>query len=170
MFFNPGEFRITGTYIWYYCICRREVWLLSRGITADQEDTNVEIGRFLHEQSYAREKKEIEFNGMKFDIVKRKDGQLVIGEIKKSSKFIESARMQLLYYLHELERNGLRVTRMLMVPEEKLREEVKLDEGTKNQLNKVIEDIWNIVCSDKPPEAVRNHYCPNCAYAEMCWA
>jgi len=82
MFFNPREFRITGTYIWYYCICKREVWLLSRGITADQENTNIEIGRFLHEQSYSREKKEVGFESMKFDIVKRKDMQLVIGEVK----------------------------------------------------------------------------------------
>ena len=51
-----------------------KLWLLSRGITADQEDTNVEIGRFLHEHSYKRDKKEVEFDGMKFDTVKRKDG------------------------------------------------------------------------------------------------
>src|SRR5690606_12848436 len=106
---------------------KREVWLLSRGITADQENTNIEIGRFLHEQSYSREKKEVEFESMKFDIVKRKDMQLVIGEVKKSSKFLESARMQLLYYLQELERKGIKATGTLMIPEEKLREEVKLD-------------------------------------------
>ena len=55
--FNIDEFRITGTYVWYYCICKREVWLLSRGITPDQSDENMEIGRFLHEKAYAREKK-----------------------------------------------------------------------------------------------------------------
>ncbi len=170
MFFNPREFRITGTYIWYYCICKREVWLLSRGITADQENTNIEIGRFLHEQSYSREKKEVEFESMKFDIVKRKDMQLVIGEVKKSSKFLESARMQLLYYLQELERKGIKATGTLMIPEEKLREEVKLDAEAKGTLERITEDIWNIVCSDRPPEAFRNQYCHSCAYAEMCWA
>jgi len=170
LFFNPEEFKITGTYIWYYCICKREVWLLSRGITADQEDTNIEIGRFLHEESYAREKKEIEFAGMKFDIVKRKDGQIVIGEIKKSSRFIESAKMQLLYYLDELDRNGIKANGVLLVPEEKRREEIFLDQEAKNRLNQVVEDIWNIVCQDKPPEVVKNRYCPRCAYTEMCWA
>ena len=43
---------------------------LVQGITADQEDTN-EIGRFLHEHSI-NEIKEVEFDGMKSDIVKRK--------------------------------------------------------------------------------------------------
>lgn len=170
MFFNPNEFRITGTYIWYYCICKREVWLLSRGITADQEDTNVEIGRFLHEHSYKRDKKEVEFDGMKFDIVKRKDGQLVIGEIKKSSKYMESARMQLLYYLNELDRKGIEASGVLMVPEEKRREEMTLDQEAKKRLAQVIEDIGDIICKDKPPEASENHYCPSCAYTEMCWA
>lgn len=170
MFFNPGEFKITGTYIWYYFICKREVWLLSRGITADQENTNMEIGRYLHEHSYSREKKEVEFANMKFDIVKCKDGQLVIGEIKKSSKYLESARMQLLYYLDTLERTGIKANGVLLVPEEKVREEISLDKDAKNRLNQVIEDIWNIICYKLPPEPVKNHQCPKCAYTEMCWA
>lgn len=170
MFFNPGEFKITGTYIWYYFICKREVWLLSRGITADQENTNLEIGRYLHEHSYERERKEVEFAGMKLDIVKQKGGQLVIGEIKKTSKYLESARMQLLHYIGELEKTGVKVSGVLLVPKEKTREEVNLDQEAKNKLGQVKEDIWHIVCMEKPPEAVKNHYCPTCAYTEMCWA
>lgn len=107
MFFNLNEFKITGTYVWYYCICKREVWLLSRGINPDQSDENMDIGRFLHENTYSREKKEIDFCGMKLDILKKESGQLVIGEIKKSSKYIESAEMQLLHYLNELNKLGI---------------------------------------------------------------
>ena len=92
MFFNPDEFRITGTYVWYYCICKREVWLLSRGITADQSNENMDIGRFIHESAYSRDKKEIDFYGMKFDIIKKENGQFVVGEIKKSSRYLESAK------------------------------------------------------------------------------
>ena len=106
MFFDVNEFKITGTFVWYYCICKREVWLLSRGITPDQKDENVDIGRFIHENAYSREKKEVDFCGMKFDIVKKEHDQLIIGEIKKSSKYMESARMQLLHYLNELEERG----------------------------------------------------------------
>lgn len=170
MFFNPVEFQITGTYIWYYFICKREVWLLSRGITADQEDTNLEIGRYLHENSYKRDRKEVEFCNMKFDVVKRKEGQFIIGEVKKTSKFLESARMQLLYYLDTLERIGIKATGVLLVPEEKFREEITLDQEAKLQLEQVTEEIFNIVCNEKPPEPIKNNFCLKCAYTEMCWA
>lgn len=37
---------VTGTFIWYYYICKREVWLISRQLSPDERDENVEWGRF----------------------------------------------------------------------------------------------------------------------------
>ena len=170
MYFNPSEFKISGTYVWYYFVCKREVWLLSRGITADQENTNMEIGRFIHEDSYTRDKKEIEFAGMKVDVVKKEDGRLVIGEIKKTSKHMESARMQLLLYLSELEEAGVKAEGMLLVPEEKTREEVVLDDGARDKLEEVKRDIMGIVSKENPPAPEKVKFCGACAYGEMCWA
>lgn len=170
MFFNIDEFRITGTYVWYYCICKREVWLLSRGITPDQSDENMEIGRFLHEKAYAREKKEIDFYGMKLDILKNESGQIVIGEIKKSSKYLESAEMQLLYYLHELEQMGINAEGILLIPEEKKRYPIILDKEGKRKLNEIFEGILEVVTSELPPRPVRITFCKNCAYNELCWS
>lgn len=170
MHFDPLQFKITGTYIWYYCICKREVWLLSRGISADQHDSNVDIGRFIHEKSYSREKKETDFRGMKLDIIKNDKGRLLIGEIKKTSKYMDSAKMQLLFYLSELEDAGIKAEGVLMVPEEKLRESVVLDDDCKNLLVEVKKGIIEIVCNDLPPSPVWMHYCKSCAYSEMCWA
>lgn len=48
---------VNGTHIWYYFICKREVWLIAHQIAADQEDDNLEIGRFISETSYQRQKK-----------------------------------------------------------------------------------------------------------------
>jgi len=170
MHFDPLQFKITGTYVWYYCICKREVWLLSRGITADQQDSNIDIGRFLHENSYSREKKETEFHGMKLDIIKNEAGRLLIGEVKKSSKYMESARMQLLQYLSELDEEGIEAEGVLMVPEEKRRESVMLDEAGKKRLEDIRKGIMEIVSNDFPPPPFRIHYCKSCAYGEMCWA
>lgn len=50
---------VTGTLVWYYYICHREVWLMGRQITPDEDDSNVELGRFLHQLRYGRDKKEI---------------------------------------------------------------------------------------------------------------
>jgi len=170
MFFNINEFKITGTYVWYYCICKREVWLLSRGITPDQSDENLDIGRFLHENAYQRERKEIDLYGMKLDILKNKSGQLVIGEIKKSSKFLDSAKMQLLYYLHELKKMGINASGILLIPEEKKRHCITLDEESIKKLHEVTEGIKRIVSSDIPPKPEKISFCKNCAYAELCWS
>jgi CRISPR-associated exonuclease Cas4 len=170
MFFDVNEFKITGTFVWYYCICKREVWLLSRGITPDQKDENVDIGRFIHENAYSREKKEVDFYGMKFDIVKKEHDQLIIGEIKKSSKYMESARMQLLHYLNELEEQGIHAEGILLVPEEKKRESVVLDEENRKKLSEVLEGITETVSVEMPPKPTKINYCKNCAYNELCWA
>ena len=170
MFFNPAEFKITGTYIWYYCICKREVWLLSRGITADQADENMDYGRFLHENTYLRDKKEIDFYGMKLDIIKKENEQLLIGEIKKSSKYLESAKMQLLFYLYELEKYGIEAEGVLLIPEEKKRHAIILNEDGRKKLKKALYDIRQIVTCEVPPKPEKINFCKNCAYNELCWS
>lgn len=164
------EFKVSGTYIWYYCICKREVWLLAHGMEADQQDDNMQIGNVIHETTYKRESKEIQFKNSKFDIISKDNEKLVIGEIKKSSKYIESAKMQLLFYLKELEENAILAEGVLMFPEEKKREKVILDSANKDKLNNVIADIEKIVSNENPPLPVKIHYCKKCAYAEFCWA
>lgn len=99
---------VTGTLVWYYYICHREVWLMGRQITPDEDDSNVELGRFLHQLRYGRDKKEINLGNIKIDIMRRDSEEIVIGEIKKSSRFKESARMQLGFYLKELKERGIR--------------------------------------------------------------
>lgn len=170
MHINLGEFKITGTYVWYYCICKREVWLLSRGITADQDNTYMDIGRFLHEKAYERERKEINFHGMKIDMLKNEKGRIVIGEIKKSSKYIESAKMQLLLYLSELENEGISAEGVLLFPREKKKENVILDAEGKKRLEEVKKGILDVISLENPIPPVKNNYCKTCAYSEMCWA
>ncbi len=81
------EIKVNGTLIWYYMICKREVWMMARQITADQDDDNMGIGRYLHEHRYNREKKEIEVGNGKMDFVQRKDGHLIASEMKKAISY-----------------------------------------------------------------------------------
>jgi len=97
---------VTGTHIWYYFICKREVWLMVHQIAPDQEDENIDLGRFINEHTYQRNKQEITIGNIKVDRIRREDGQLIIGEVKKSSTFLESARYQLLHYLRTLKETG----------------------------------------------------------------
>jgi len=170
MMLDYQDLHFNGTLIWYYYICKREVWLMAHNIGPDQDDQNIDLGRYIHENSYLREKKEISLGNVKLDIINNKDGQLVIGEVKKSSKYLESARMQLAYYLLEMKRNGLKATGVLMFPKEKKRLEVELDDEMQEELEKVEEDILRI-CYEPypiPPEKIK--YCKNCGYSEFCWS
>lgn len=165
-----GEFEVSGTYIWYYCICKREVWLLAHAIEADQQDENMQIGNVIHDTAYSRNSKEVGFGHSKFDVISRENGKLVVGEIKKSSRFIESSRMQLLFYLKELADNNIEAEGVLLFPDEKKREVVILDEESKLIIENIIKDINYIVNLEQAPLPVMIKYCKKCAYAEFCWA
>lgn len=143
---------------------------MAHNITPDQDDSNIEIGRFIHENSYLRDEKEIQIGNVKVDILNNKDGYVMIGEVKKSSKYMESARMQLSYYLLKLKRSGIDGEGVLMFPKEKKRVEVKLNEETILELENVEKEILQICYSSHPQEPSKIVFCKNCAYAEFCWS
>lgn len=158
---------ITGTLIWYYFICKREVWLMGHEITPDQEYYLLDIGRAVHETSYNRFMKEVKIEGAKFDIYKKKSK--VLCEIKTSSKFLEAAKHQLLYYLYRLRKMGIEARGEILVPKEKKKLTVELDDvGEKTILN-ILEDIKDILKSEKPPEPIRTKFCRRCSYKDFCW-
>jgi len=51
------EINVSGTLVWYYYICPREVWLIGHQINPDEDDANVSLGRFIQDYSYPRERK-----------------------------------------------------------------------------------------------------------------
>lgn len=161
---------VGGTLIWYYFICKRQVWLISHQLTPDQDDANIAIGRLIDHTSYGREKKELVVGSSKMDIFNVVDGQLVIGEVKKSSRYRDSARMQLAFYLKELAERGIEAIGELRFPEEKKRETVELDQKLKEELDRVERDILRIVYLDSPPAPKKIKWCRKCAYADFCWS
>lgn len=164
------EGRVNGTLIWYYYVCKREVWLIAHNINADQDNEFLDVGRFIHENSYKRDRKEINVGNVKLDVLQRDEGRWVVGEVKKSSKYVLSAKMQLLYYLWILKEMGIDVKGELLFPEEKKRVEVLADEESLKELKSAEEDIVRIINQSMPPVAQRIPFCKNCAYLEFCWA
>lgn len=162
---------ITGTLVWYYSICRRQVWLMARQLTPDEDDSNVVYGRYLHGHAYARDKHEVAIGSIKIDLIRGTAGSLLVGEIKKSSRAEESARLQLLYYLYILEQDyGVKTKGLLLFPEERRKEEVVLDEKERGRVEKAISDIEVIISESKPPLPQKVHWCKVCAYLEFCWS
>lgn len=160
---------INGTLIWFYYICKREVWLMSRNILPDQHDDNIEYGRFIHEYYYKRKEKEILFGNTRFDVLYKKDNKLIIGETKKSSLYFEASKMQLLFYLKVLKESGIEASGEINIPEEKKKYKIELDESNINRLDETEKNISEILDKDKPDVPVKINFCKNCGYCEYCW-
>lgn len=163
------DISINGTLIWYYYICKREVWLMAHGLNPDQDNPYIDLGRLVHETSYKREKKEIVFDNVKMDIITDGDDQIVVAEIKKSSRFEKSATMQLAFYLNKLKDAGIEATGELRFPTEKRREKIELSDGILNELEIACEDIKAIILMENAPKPEKCKYCQSCGYNEFCW-
>jgi len=158
---------ITGTLVWYFFICKREVWLMGREITPDEDLPLLDVGRAIHEIYYLRSKKEIQLEGIRIDVLK--GAERVVCEVKTSSRFLQAAKFQLLYYLYRLEEMGLRMRGEIKVPREKKRISVLLNESSKRELLEALANIKKIVEVELPPEPKKIPYCKKCAYKEFCW-
>lgn len=164
----PSGKPITGTLVWYYFICKREVWLMSREITPDEEDQALEIGRAVHEIFYSDALKEISLEGIRIDVYKKKEK--AVCEIKTSSRYLQATRFQLLYYLYRLKEYEVNIIGQILVPKERRKIRVVLDEDSERALLEVLDDIKKIVQLESPPPPVRTVYCRKCAYRDFCWA
>lgn len=162
---------VTGTLVWYYFVCHRQVWLMTHQVNPDEDDANMDLGRFIHETSYPRRnQKEILIGHVKLDIMRFEDGVPVVGEVKKSSKYLGSARMQLAFYLLELRRRGIEARGELLIPKEKKVISVELNDEVTAQLIETENAIRALAVAEAPPPAHRIGLCASCAYQELCWS
>ena len=94
----------TGTEVGSYFVCRKKLWWFAHGVQMELGHERVELGKLAHEESYARQKKEINIDD-KIVLDWREDG--VIHEVKLTDKLEEAHEKQLLYYLYYLKLKGV---------------------------------------------------------------
>ncbi len=162
--------KISGSIIQAFIICPRQTWLMSRQISGDQYNEFLAIGRIYAEENYKREKKEIRVDGNKIDVIKGKKGLLTLIETKKSSKMIESAKMQLLNYLYSFSKKGHEVKGEIRIPKEKKIIPVEFRENEKAIIEELHKEISGLINQEKSPEITRIGACKSCSYAEFCWS
>jgi CRISPR-associated exonuclease Cas4 len=158
---------ITGTLVWYYSICKREVWLMAHEITPDEDFYSLEIGRAIHQIFYKEFRKEVGLEGARFDFLKKERN--VVCEVKTSSRFLDAAILQLLYYLYRLKEYGIEAIGEIHVPKERKKIKVTLDGEHEARLLSALKEIRLIMSSTKPPEPVNTPFCRKCAYRDFCW-
>jgi len=163
---------VTGTLVWYFAICPREAWLMAHQVEPEREFDLLAEGRLNQEIHYERsaKDKELSLPGMRLDRVRREGGKLIVSEVKKSSRFIPPARMQLGYYLWRLKREGLEASGELLVPEERFKEVVELTPELEGEIEGMVARIEALIQAPSPPAAKWLKVCPKCAYAEFCWS
>ena len=163
--------KITGTIINYYFHCKRQCYLFANRVNLEDNSEDVRIGKILHEiRAKDNRDTEIKYENIVLDKVSAK----YIEEYKKSDADTEAARMQLIFYLKQLEEKGIIKEGKLIYDEKnkkdgKKTEIVKLDESNINKLNKCLEDIEKLINQDKVPDVEKNKKCKRCAYYDYCY-
>jgi len=161
--------KITGVMVQYYIACKRELWFFANHINMNYDNVYIQLGRLIHEKSFSQEKKNISIdNIISFDFIKKK-GNIVVFEIKKSSRLEEPVRWQLYYYLWYLKQKGIEAEGILTYPKERKREKVTLKKEIEERFPEILKDIESIVKEQNPPKPEKKPYCKKCTYYELCW-
>jgi len=127
----------------------------------------VDIGKIIHENSYSRKRKEIDFEGIKIDFLEAKKG--FIHEIKKSDALEDSHRWQMKYYLYYFKNLGIELQGIIDYPKKRKREFVVLESEDILILNEMINNINNLLSSTQPPKVNKKPYCKSCSYYDFCF-
>lgn len=158
----------TGTQINYFFICKRKLWLFTNHIEMEHSSELVSLGKMLHEFSYRRKMKEIQIGSIKIDFLEK---GCEVHEVKKSKKAEEAHRWQMFYYLHYLKKRGIENLKgFINYPLTRQIVEVELTPEKEKQVEKMLEEVRDILTKETPPEPVKIPYCRRCSYYEFCWS
>ncbi|OAA22764.1 CRISPR-associated protein Cas4 [Kosmotoga sp. DU53] len=161
---------VNGYLILSYSNCHREAWLVAHRIFPENDNTNLALGRLLHETSYENKgEKDVVIDNIKLDLVQEKKGKTIVGEIKKSKYSLDGARDQLLFYLIRLKEMGVEAEGLLLVPKERKRIPVILTAEEEKRIREMSDEIQKLVDGPIPPIERSQNRCKNCAYYTYCW-
>lgn len=166
MEFELEKFKTQGVKVNYYYVCKRKLWLFSKGIAMEDTSDRVLSGKLVHEDSYQMKDKEVLIDDIiKLDILDKD----YVREVKISSKLTEPDRMQLYYYLFYLRQIGINKKGSINYVKEKKIEEVELTPEIEDIIIHTLIDIKKITCASNPPKLIKLPYCTKCAYYEFCF-
>lgn len=167
MEFDFDDLKVQGIKFNYYYICKRKLWLFSKGISMESNSDRVLQGKELHSNSYVRNKSKEKLvdDLIMLDIL---DDETV-KEVKISSKMINSDKMQILYYLFYLKQLGIHKKGTLNYVREKKIIEVELDNESEKEIQDTLYQIKGILALEKPPKLIKFPYCKKCSYYEYCY-
>ena len=159
---------ITGLMVYYYEVCKRKLWYFVKEIQLEENNSNVILGKLLEENTYTRDEKKINIDGViNIDFIRSKK---ILHEIKKSNSIEPASLLQVQYYLYYLEKKGLiGLKGILDYPLLKQTVEVNLTNKDRENLDNIIIGIKEILRKESPPALEKNGICKKCAYFDLCF-
>ena len=159
---------ITGLMVYYYEVCKRKLWYFVNEIQLEENNSNVILGKLLEENTYTRDEKKINIDGViNIDFIRSKK---VLHEIKKSNSIEPASILQVQYYLYYLEKKGLiGLKGILDYPLLKQTVEVNLTDEDRENLDNIIIGIKEILRKESPPALEKKGICKKCAYFDLCF-
>ncbi len=154
--------KITGTLIKNYYHCKRQAWLYYYGINFENEFTR--IGKIKHIDAGSEE---LAFNEIKMDKIKNNE----VIEYKKTFANIEGTKMQLLYYLYVLKKNGIIKTGRLKDLTYGDEETLFLNSENFIKVENLIKEMGEFIKLNKkiPEKNLKKKKCKGCSFFEYCW-
>ncbi len=160
--------RVTGTMVNYLLVCQRKLWLHSKGLGREQDSELVTIGSIIHQDSFSRENKEVlVFDRIMIDHRSFVDG-IVIHEVKKTRSKPEAARAQLLFYLYELHRHGVKCSGELHFLSSRRKEQIVFDNEMEEYVEGLLDKITKVLKMERCPEIPEGAPCRKCSYRDYC--
>ena len=134
----------------------------------EDNNENVQLGKLLDENSYKRDDKHIQIDGViNIDFI---HDNRELHEIKKSRAVEEAGIWQLKYYLYYLEERGVEgIKGRIDYPLLKRTMEVALSDEDRNVLGDVIKDINILKKQIMVPQLDKKKICSKCAYYDLCY-
>ena len=159
---------ITGLMVYYYEVCKRKLWYFVNEIQLEENNSNVILGKLLEENTYTRDEKKINIDGViNIDFIRSKK---ILHEIKKSNSIEPASLLQVQYYLYYLEKKGLiGLKGILDYPLLKQTVEVNLTDKDRENLDNIIIGIKEILGKESPPALEKKGICKKCAYFDLCF-
>lgn len=159
---------ITGLMVYYYEVCKRKLWYFVNEIQLEENNSNVILGKLLEENTYTRDEKKINIDGViNIDFIQSKK---ILHEIKKSNSIEPASLLQIQYYLYYLEKKGLiGLKGILDYPLLKQTVEVNLTDEDRENLDNTIIGIKEILRKESPPTLEKKGICKKCAYFDLCF-
>ncbi len=159
---------ISGTLFYYYFVCKRKLWLFFNELNMEHSSDRVALGKLLDEASYTRDEKHITIdNTISIDFIR---GREVLHEIKKSKSVEEASLWQVKYYLYYLRKRGVMLEKAkLDFPLIRETVSVEWEEKYEYEVERILDDIENILSKEIPPDTINSKICKSCAYFEGCY-